>query len=65
MADTSQAQIEAVQRYNAKNTTLIQLRLNYKTDADILARLDQVESKAGYIKDLIRRDIGSTAKTDR
>ena len=57
MADTSQAQIDAVQRYNAKNTTLVQIRLNLKTDADIIARLDQVDSKAGYVKNLIREDI--------
>lgn len=57
MADTSQAQIDAVQRYNAKNTTLVQIRLNLKTDADIIARLDQVDSKAGYVKGLIREDI--------
>jgi hypothetical protein len=33
------------------------MNLNHNTDADVLDRLSQVESKQGYIKDLIRRDI--------
>ena len=44
-------------RYNKDNTKLLSIRLNKKTDQDILYRLDEVESMAGYIKDLIREDI--------
>ena len=33
------------------------IRLHVKHDKDILARLEEVESKAGYIKELIKRDI--------
>ena len=44
-------------KYDAANTTRIALKLNNKTDADILERLDAVESKQGYIKKLIRDDI--------
>ena len=44
-------------RYNKKNTTLCQIRLNYKTDADILTWLDSQPNKTGYIKALIRADI--------
>ena len=33
------------------------IRLNVKHDKDILARLEEVDSKAGYIKELIKRDI--------
>lgn len=44
-------------RYNKDNTKLLSIRLNKKTDQDILYRLDEVDSMAGYIKDLIREDI--------
>lgn len=44
-------------RYDANNTRQIRLKLNTKTDADILRRLDSVDNKQGYIKELIRRDM--------
>lgn len=44
-------------KYDKKNTRDIRLKLNKKTDADILEKLDSVENKQGYIKDLIRKDI--------
>lgn len=47
----------ASNKYNKENTTQILLRLNKHTDADIIDALDKVESKQGYIKDLIRLDI--------
>jgi len=33
------------------------LKLNLTTDADILAKLDETNSKQGYIKELIRNDV--------
>jgi hypothetical protein len=41
------------------NTTSITLRLNHKTDADILKELDlkSAKSKAGQVKELIRRGL--------
>ena len=53
----TEAQKRAVLKYEAKNTVQLHLKLNIKTDADILQRLDEVDSKQGYIKELIRRDI--------
>lgn len=53
----TKAQIRAVAKYDAENTKKILLKLNLKTDADILQRLEEVESKQGYIKELIRRDM--------
>lgn len=47
----------AQKRYDAQNTKGVYLKLNQKTDADILNRLDAVENKQGYIKRLIRADI--------
>lgn len=44
-------------RYDDANTTRVALKLNNKTDADIIARLNEQESKQGYIKELIRADI--------
>ena len=54
---TSKAQKDADRRYDATHTKQIMLKLNLETDADILKRLEEVENKQGYIKDLIRADI--------
>ena len=47
----------AKERYDAKTAARISLKLNKGTDADILKRLDEVPSKQGYIKELIRADM--------
>ena len=47
---------KASAKYNKENTTQVLLRLNKKTDADIIEILNKVESKQGYIKGLIRYD---------
>ena len=44
-------------RYIKKNTKMFQFRLNHKTDADIIAKLESVSNRTGYIKGLIRRDL--------
>lgn len=54
---TTEAQKRAVMKYEAKNTIQVHLKLNLRTDPDIIKRLEEVESKQGYIKELIRRDI--------
>lgn len=54
---TTEAQKRAQAKYDAANTKQIKLKLNLKEDADILAKLDSVSNKQGYIKDLIRADI--------
>lgn len=53
----TEAKIKANNASNKRNTTTVLLRLNYNTDADILERLDLVDSKMGYIKKLIREDL--------
>lgn len=45
------------EKYDAANTVQVKLKLNKKTDADILAALESVETKQGYIKALIRKDL--------
>ena len=53
-------------KYDAKNTKGIYLKLNLKTDADILEKLESIENVQGYIKRLIRDDMGSRpAETDK
>ena len=42
------------EKYDKANTVQIRMKLNKKTDEDIIAWLDQQESKQGAIKDLIR-----------
>lgn len=44
-------------KYDAANTVQIRLKLNRKTDADILALLDKTDNKQGLIKQLLREYI--------
>lgn len=44
-------------RWDAANTVQVKLKLCKSTDADILAKLAEVDSKQGYIKELIRADL--------
>ena len=53
----SEAQLRAQEKYDAENTRKILLKLNLKTDIDVLDKLDAVGNKQGYIKSLIRKDI--------
>lgn len=60
---TSEAQKRASKRYDAKNTKLLNIKLNLNTDADILEHLASLENKQGYIKSLIRKDIEEKNET--
>ena len=53
----TKAKIKANNKYNQANTVQVIIRLNKKTDADIISMLQSVDNKAGYIKALIRKDI--------
>ena len=53
----------AIRKYDAANTTQIHLKLNTKTDADILAHLKSRENVQGYIKKLIREDMKKATMT--
>ncbi len=44
-------------RYNAKSSRHYGIKLNVKTDAELIARLDSAGSINGYIRRLIREDI--------
>lgn len=54
---STKAEIKAINKFNKEKTKSVQLRLNLKTDKDIIKKLDSVPSKMGYIKQLIRKDI--------
>ena len=47
----------ASQKYDAENAKRFYLKLNKKTDADIIGFLASKENVQGYIKALIRRDM--------
>ena len=53
----SDAQLRAIAKYDAANTKQIMLKLNRKTDADILGALEACGNVQGYIKKLIRADL--------
>ena len=48
---------DRMNKYNKKNTRQYCFRLNKKTDADVIKKLDEVQSKQGYVKELIRKDL--------
>ena len=52
----SKAQLRAQAKYDKDNTVQVKLKLNKKTDSDILEILNSVSNKQGYIKELIRID---------
>ena len=45
------------ERYDSNNTIQIKMKLNLKTDKDIIEKLNSVGNKQGYIKELIRKDL--------
>lgn len=54
---TSKAQLRAQAMYDKDNTVQVKLKLNKKTDRDIIKRLAAADNMQGYIKELIRADI--------
>ena len=51
------AKRKAIKKYDQNNTKRISLKLNLKTDADILEKLKSAGNVQGYIKALIREDM--------
>jgi hypothetical protein len=43
--------------FDKANTRMLHLKLNKKTDADILERIENVSNIQAYLKELIRADI--------
>lgn len=53
----SEAQKRAQRKYNDTHQRQIKFSFSIQNDADVLAKLDAVPNKQGYIKELIRADI--------
>lgn len=51
-------------RYLKKNAVSVSFRIIKTTEQDILAKLESVPNKAGYIKRLILEDIRKEENTD-
>lgn len=49
----------AKERYDSANTKQFKMKLNIKTDADIIEWLDTQDNKQGAVKDLIRNAINA------
>lgn len=56
---TSKAVKKAVRKYDEENTVQVNIKLNKKTDSDILEILEAVTNKQGFIKELIRTNMGN------
>lgn len=56
----SDAQKKAQAKYdqeNRKKFRMFSFKLNRELDADVIAKLESVDSMQGYIKELIRKDL--------
>ena len=53
----SEAQRRAVVKYDKNNIKRVVLKLNKKTDQDIIDHLKKIDGVNGYLKQLIRKDI--------
>lgn len=60
---TTDAQRRATAKYDAKATRHYHLKLNRKTDADVIAALDAAPSTQGYIKALVRANINAMERS--
>ena len=60
---TTEARKKANARYDAAHTRQIKMKLNLSTDADIIAKLEDVDNIQGYIKALIREDMKKNPRT--
>ena len=56
--ETTEARKKANRKYADSNCKMISLQLNYNTDKDIISKLLCVDNRQGYIKALIRKDLG-------
>lgn len=54
----SEALAKAQDKYDRRQRRVM-VRFDERTDAELIAKLDEVPSMQAYIKDLIRRDLGT------
>lgn len=53
----TQAELKAQAKYDRDHTRQVLLKLNKTSDADILLKLDSVDNRQGYLKELVRNDM--------
>ena len=58
----TEAQKRASKKYDANNTRTFTIKLNYNTDANIIAYLESIENVQGLIKSLINEKIDKITK---
>lgn len=51
---------KAQERYDRENTVFVGLKLNKKTDADIIALLERSDNKQGTIKKILKEFLKNT-----
>lgn len=49
---------EYIRKYEAENMLQVRLTINKRTEADLVEQIKNQANKQGYIKDLIRKDMG-------
>lgn len=54
----------AQRKYDSANCRFYHLKLNLRTDADVISKLETVPSKQDYIRQLIRKDLAATDKKE-
>lgn len=54
----------AQRKYDSANCRFYHLKLNMRTDADVISKLETVPSKQDYIRQLIRKDLAATDKKE-
>lgn len=55
---TSDALKKAQKKYDAENSLHISIKLNRRTDADIIEKISRETNKQAYIKECIRNQAG-------
>lgn len=62
MGNASDAKMAYMQRYDAENTKQYKMKVSKIYDVDIIEKMESVDNKQGYLKDLIRADIARNGK---
>ena len=57
MPKNSKAKIEATERYQKAKTKLYGIRFLLDKDQDIIDKLDSINNKVDYLRNLIKQDI--------
>ena len=56
--ELTEAKRRAIRKYDAVKTKQYHLKLNTGTDAEIIEHLSKLTNVQGYIKELIKKDLG-------